>query len=200
MMHRKGTHNATLLRALASEVASGGSWRALWRGLGPTLWRDVPFSGIYWMGYEAIKAALMARLPKRGGNDGRPSAAETYGVAFVGGVGAGSVAAFATTPFDVVKTRLQVEAYRTVTTASSSAGAGVAAAASAARAADSLPSASTGALLQRVLREEGVRGLFTGLGPRVAKVAPACAIMISTYELGKNLLHVEPGGGATQVR
>ncbi|KAG1240642.1 hypothetical protein G6F68_017460 [Rhizopus microsporus] len=26
--------------------------RALWRGLPPTLWRDVPFSAIYWMGYE----------------------------------------------------------------------------------------------------------------------------------------------------
>lgn len=29
--------------------------RALWRGLPPTLWRDVPFSAIYWMGYETCK-------------------------------------------------------------------------------------------------------------------------------------------------
>lgn len=31
----------------------------------------------------------------------------------------------------------------------------------------------------------GYRGLFTGLVPRLVKVAPACAIMIATFENGK---------------
>lgn len=31
----------------------------------------------------------------------------------------------------------------------------------------------------------GVRGLFAGLAPRLIKVAPACAIMISTFEYSK---------------
>lgn len=31
----------------------------------------------------------------------------------------------------------------------------------------------------------GVRGLFAGLTPRLIKVAPACAIMISTFEYSK---------------
>jgi solute carrier family 25, member 39/40 len=38
-----------------------------------------------------------------------------------------------------------------------------------------------------ILNEEGVRGLFTGLGPRLTKVGPACAIMISTYEIAKEV-------------
>lgn len=40
-------------------------------------------------------------------------------------------------------------------------------------------------VLQSIYLEEGLRGLFAGLGPRLAKVAPACAIMISSYEVGK---------------
>lgn len=31
----------------------------------------------------------------------------------------------------------------------------------------------------------GVKGLFAGLTPRLLKVAPACAIMISTFEYSK---------------
>lgn len=40
--------------ALHSVVQHEG-YRGLWRGLGSTLCRDVPFSGIYWTTYEALK-------------------------------------------------------------------------------------------------------------------------------------------------
>lgn len=36
-----------------------------------------------------------------------------------------------------------------------------------------------------IFREEGMAGLFRGWVARCLKVAPACAIMISTYEAGK---------------
>ncbi|KAJ8496117.1 hypothetical protein ONZ45_g12579 [Pleurotus djamor] len=68
---------------------------SLWRGLGPTLWRDVPFSGIYWASYESWKRFLSRRQM-----DGAP-------VAFFCGAVSGTTAALVTSPFDVLKTRRQ---------------------------------------------------------------------------------------------
>ncbi|KAL4243526.1 mitochondrial carrier family protein [Abortiporus biennis] len=69
--------------------------RCLWRGLAATLWRDVPFSGLYWAGYETLKATF-----ERHGRSGAP-------VAFASGAISGTTAALITSPFDVLKTRRQ---------------------------------------------------------------------------------------------
>lgn len=69
--------------------------RHLWRGLGPTLWRDVPFSGLYWASYENTKS----RLARRGYKGAMAS--------FVSGSTSGITAALVTSPFDVMKTRRQ---------------------------------------------------------------------------------------------
>ncbi|KAG8320685.1 hypothetical protein J6590_062577 [Homalodisca vitripennis] len=39
---------------------------------------------------------------------------------------------------------------------------------------------------RKIYADGGVRGLYTGLTARLAKTAPACAIMVSTFEYGKN--------------
>lgn len=41
--------------------------------------------------------------------------------------------------------------------------------------------------LWHIWQEEGAAGLFRGWVPRMLKVAPACAIMISSYEVGKKM-------------
>lgn len=40
-------------------------------------------------------------------------------------------------------------------------------------------------VMRSIVESRGVGGLYTGALPRVAKVAPACAIMIFSYEAGK---------------
>jgi len=169
-----------LLAALRAEVAAGGSIAALWRGFAATLWRDVPFSGIYWLGYENLKrtgerALAAARSGAAGGGGGgggggaarQPRILDTVAISFAAGATSGSVAALVTTPFDVLRTRQQV--------------AGMAGAAATAR-------GGTVAALADIARSEGLAGLFAGVGARVAKVAPSCAIMISSFELCKRLL------------
>lgn len=46
-----------VLSDLRGTVQASGV-RTLWRGLSPTLWRDVPFSGLYWYGYEEIRRTM----------------------------------------------------------------------------------------------------------------------------------------------
>jgi hypothetical protein len=48
--------------------------------------------------------------------------------------------------------------------------------------------------MRTIFREEGLRGLFAGVQMRLARVGPACALMISSYEVGKRVFG--NGGGA----
>lgn len=38
-------------------------------------------------------------------------------------------------------------------------------------------------------RDGGMRGLFTGMGPRVARAGPSVGIVVSFYEVVKYVLH-----------
>ncbi|TFY83582.1 hypothetical protein EWM64_g432 [Hericium alpestre] len=132
--------------------------RHLWRGLGPTLWRDVPFSGLYWAGYEGLKTQF-ERRGQRGAS-----------VSFVCGATSGTAAALLTSPFDVLKTRRQALVMS-----------------------GAFPeSAGSISLIGQILRTEGVAALYAGIGPRIAKIAPACGIMISCFEgVGRFLVKKE---------
>lgn len=88
---------------------------ALWRGVGTTMWRDVPFSMVYWLGYENLKSGLGCGRKAVEADGGRTvGAAEERGSAdfllrsLVAGAVSGVVASLLTHPFDVVKTQRQV--------------------------------------------------------------------------------------------
>ncbi|KAI0067716.1 mitochondrial carrier [Artomyces pyxidatus] len=134
----------TSVRALAQTHGA----QHLWRGLGPTLWRDVPFSGLYWAGYEGLKQRFA-----QAGREGAP-------IAFVCGATSGMGAALVTSPFDVLKTRRQALLMG----------------------GRNGRAEGTFAVLAHIVRTEGAGALFAGLGPRIAKIAPACGIMIACFE------------------
>ncbi|PWZ02802.1 mitochondrial carrier, partial [Testicularia cyperi] len=182
-----------------TSVRSGGGPLILWRGLTPTLWRDVPFSAIYFAGYEAGKRTLT------GGGLGEGNAAgsgEEFGVAFVSGSVSGGIAAVLTHPFDVVKTHLQTQSSSesSLSPSSSSQPSTASAGASASGANSATTTAATrtrlsGSLrspravgsvwssMRTIVEREGTQGLWKGLSPRTAKVAPACGVMIASFEV-----------------
>jgi solute carrier family 25 protein 39/40 len=133
----------------------------LWTGVTATLLRDVPFSALYWGMVEPMRRALLPNGPEPAG---RQQVVLTNMA--VGGV-AGGLAAAVTTPFDVVKTRMQLGG-------GGGAGGG--------------GKAGMWQILTEVQRSQGVRGLYTGVFPRSLRAAPACAIVISVYEVLKSVL------------
>jgi hypothetical protein len=50
----------------------------------------------------------------------------------------------------------------------------------------SIHPSSTMGVMRTIVSEEGWWGLTNGLGARIGKIAPACAIMITSYEIAKN--------------
>lgn len=124
--------------------------KTLWTGLSLTLWRDVPFSAVYWLGYERTKSGMIDL-----------GVTSPFLQSFLSGGISGTVAALITTPFDVAKTKRQ-----TMERATESA-------------------QSMWKMMTSIRAEEGLRGLWRGTVPRCLKVSPACAIMISSYEIGK---------------
>ncbi|ODQ67707.1 mitochondrial carrier [Nadsonia fulvescens var. elongata DSM 6958] len=133
---------------------------SLWRGLVLTLWRDVPFSGIYWASYEFLKSS-MDELSYFSTNPD-----DTFVKSFIGGSISGTIASIFTNPFDVGKTRRQVGHHSSTH--------------------NKLGMVS---FLSKIIKDEGFGALYVGLMPRILKIAPSCAIMISSYEIGKKVFH-----------
>ena len=171
-----------MVSELRSIVREEG-FKTLYRGLRPTLWRDVPFSGIYWFVLEKMKEQWIKRF------DRLLSPSEQATTAFVNGFVSGIVAAACTTPFDVIKTRTQALA-RVSDSLASSGSRVIETCSHGGATVYEVPRRSAGTFeyLVHIVETDGVPGLWRGNQARMLKVAPSCAIMISTYEFGKQIL------------
>ncbi|KNA21122.1 hypothetical protein SOVF_046080 isoform A [Spinacia oleracea] len=136
-------------------IIDTGGLRSLYTGWGAVLCRNVPHSIIKFYTYESLKQMLMSSQP----HNKQPSTSQTL---LCGGL-AGSTAALFSTPFDVVKTRLQTQIpgstqrYRSILNA-----------------------------LQDIQEHEGFRGLYRGLIPRLAMYMSQGALFFASYEFLKS--------------
>ncbi|KAJ0590354.1 putative mitochondrial carrier protein [Helianthus annuus] len=140
--------------------SSFSNFRFLWTGLGAQLSRDVPFSAVCWATLEPVRRGLLRM------SDNESSLASILGANFSAGFVAGILAGATTCPLDVAKTRRQIEKDRvralTMTTRQT---------------------------LVEIWRDGGIKGLFTGVGPRVARAGPSVGIVVSFYEVVKYALY-----------
>ncbi|KAL6112539.1 uncharacterized protein ACO6RY_09277 [Pungitius sinensis] len=137
---------------IAKELLQTQGIRGLYRGLGATLMRDVPFSIVYFPLF-----ANLNRLGRAG-----PEGAVPFYWAFFSGCAAGSTAAVAVNPCDVVKTRLQSlnkgsseETYNGVVDC-----------------------------VRKILRKEGPSAFLKGAGCRALVIAPLFGIAQVMYSAG----------------
>ena len=181
-MQASSTGEKSVMRATMNglkDMVSTEGYHTLWRGLTLTLWRDVPFSALYWWGYEQGRKRLnLARQHRSSSSlqDAAPNLSHTALLtdSFLAGAFSGAISAFVTTPFDVGKTRQQTILHGPEAKMS--------------KLLKDLPeNRAMPRFLWHIYCSEGAAGLFKGWAARCLKVAPACAIMISSYEIGKRL-------------
>lgn len=137
---------------LAREGAKG-----LFAGYGSFLLRDIPFDAIEFVAYEQLKAAYAASV----GRDLHAGEVSAVGAA------AGAVTGVATTPLDVLKTRLMTQGasgrYKGVVDCA-----------------------------RRIAAEEGVGTLFAGWQPRVVWIGLGGCVFFSALEAAKRAYAADP--------
>jgi solute carrier family 25, member 38 len=131
--------------------------RGLYRGMLPTLARDVPFSGLYVLIYKRLQRSVEERA-----TDLPP-----YAINFGSGVVAGVLATTVVHPADVVKTRMQLTIVQTSTAGELLA------------VKNSLSLQDT---LAKIWHDEGPLGFAKGIVPRVLKRTLSTAVTWTIYE------------------
>lgn len=153
-----GSHYKNCWNALIVIVRSGGL-PSLYAGWKAVLWRNIPHSIIKFYTYERLKELRLSSVQLRNQND-------TLMTLACGGL-AGSTAALFTTPFDVVKTRLQTQ----------------------------IPGATTQfgvfGTLQEIGKREGLKGLYRGLSPRLIMYMTQGALFFASYESFKRVFSLD---------
>jgi hypothetical protein len=138
--------------------------RELYSGAGVTIMREIPFTIVQFSLWEYFKSSYsIYQHEKHRRKKGMVTALESA----LFGSAAGAIAAAATTPLDVLKTRIMLRRREH---------------------GDTSTRAGAFRVLARISREEGMQGLFKGFGPRIAWISTGGAIFLGTYQWAWNAL------------
>ncbi|KAK3113599.1 hypothetical protein LTR53_008953 [Teratosphaeriaceae sp. CCFEE 6253] len=151
----ESTHYAyKSLAGAATDIASKEGMRGFFAGFGATAVRDAPYAGLYVLIYEQAKARLGAVATT--GERSYPATMSTSApINFASGVIAAVTATTLTNPFDAIKTRLQIAPSRY---------------------GNMFKAASM------MLRDEGMKSMFSGLSMRIGRKALSSAFTWTVYE------------------
>ena len=147
---------------LSIESIKSKGYVPLWRGFKPMLIRDIPFTALYWSGFETLIFQLKIYST--------PTRSKIFDLlmTMISGGLCGSAAAALTTPCDVVKTQIEI----TIQNAK-------------------IQNPNINRTILNIYQKSGIKGFFKGVVPRCVKVGPACAIMITTFEFVLNLFQTD---------
>ncbi|KAK9106686.1 hypothetical protein Syun_022697 [Stephania yunnanensis] len=147
----------SLIVASMQDIIEKDGVRGLYRGLSPTILALIPNWAVYFTVYKQLEGLLRSH-----GEEGNQLSA---GAHIAAASGAGVVTAIATSPFWVVKTRLQTQGMRP----------------------EVVPYSGIFSAFRRIVHEEGYRGLYSGLLPSLVGVSHV-AIQLPVYEKAKSYI------------
>lgn len=146
----------TSLRRAIAMIGRDEGPHGFFRGLTPALWQIVPFMGMFFSVYEALRHPLsQTNLPFGGGSA-------------VAGTMASIIAKTGVFPLDTVRKRIQVQGPTRSRYVHKN-----------------IPDygrLGTVGMIRTILKNEGMRGLYRGLTVSLLKAAPASAVTVWTYE------------------
>ncbi|KAF4983276.1 hypothetical protein FZEAL_1261 [Fusarium zealandicum] len=172
---RTGSSTSTSLQAFR-QVAGSGASRRLFTGYTALVARNLPFTALQFPIFEHVRAEFWK---SQGPDAPEPSLAKTGLVTGLSAGGAGSVAAFITTPSDVVKTRMMLSA------GSQHESPGQGQSEVAAKIAGKRARKGAWTVTQEVYRERGLRGFFRGAALRSGWTMIGSGLYLGTYEMAK---------------
>ena len=159
-------YNYTGLSNAVKAIVRDEGWHTLFYGYKATLFRDLPFSALQFTFYENFRNWAFKLTGGRKNYDHLPTILE-----MLTGAAAGGLAGTLTTPFDVVKTRMQTQ-----NTLSGSL---------------LLTSNSLFRSLAIIYQKQGLRGSFSGVGPRFVWTSIQSSIMLLLYQTCVHVLTSE---------
>ncbi|KAF4122950.1 solute carrier family 25 (mitochondrial S-adenosylmethionine transporter), member 26 [Geosmithia morbida] len=153
-----GSRDSSSLRALR-QLGGLGAPRRLFTGYTALVARNLPFTALQFPMFEHIRARMWERRHRGGEASGPAGLLETGVISGVSAGGAGAVAAFITTPSDVVKTRMMLSAGQDKNRH------------------------GAWSVTKRVYTRDGVRGLFRGALLRSGWTLLGSGLYLGTYNV-----------------